>query len=90
MKTFAPLKNEQGCYNVSKLSDVCSYAMNRYVSLSLTNRKSSDHLHTLYFPCTVLWTFTPHRDQLVICGQYFNMNISPLRSNIYIPTIGLA
>jgi hypothetical protein len=31
------------------------------VSLSLTNRKSSVHLHTLY---------SPRRDQLVICGQY--------------------
>jgi hypothetical protein len=33
---------------LSKLPDVCSYAMNYYVSLSLTNRKSSFHLHALY------------------------------------------
>jgi hypothetical protein len=44
--------------------------MNHYVSLSLTNRKSSVHLHALYSPHTALRTFTPRRDQLVICGQY--------------------
>jgi hypothetical protein len=44
--------------------------MNHYVSLSLTNRKSSVHLHALYSPRTALRTFTPRRDQLVICGQY--------------------
>jgi hypothetical protein len=54
----------------SKLPDVCSYAKNQYVSLSLTNRKSSVHLHALYSPRITLRTFTPRRDQLVICGQY--------------------
>jgi hypothetical protein len=50
-----------------KLPDVCSYAVNHYVSLSLTNRKSSVNLHALYPRCTALTTFTPRRDQLVIC-----------------------
>jgi hypothetical protein len=45
------------------------------LSLSLTNRKSSVHLHALYSPRTALWTFTPRRDQLVICGQYVKFNI---------------
>jgi hypothetical protein len=54
----------------SKLPDVCSYDKNQYVSLSLTNRKSSVHLHALYSPRITLRTFTPRRDQLVICGQY--------------------
>jgi hypothetical protein len=58
--------NELGCY---KLPDVCSYAMDHYVSLSLTNRKPSFHLHVLYFPRTALWTFTPSRDLMVVCGQ---------------------
>jgi hypothetical protein len=44
--------------------------MNHYVSLSPTNKKSSVHLHALYSPRTALRTFTPRRDQLVICGQY--------------------
>jgi hypothetical protein len=44
--------------------------MNHYVSLSLNNRKSSVHLNALYSPRTALRTFTPRRDQLVICGQY--------------------
>jgi hypothetical protein len=57
-----------------KLPNVCSYAMNHYVALSLTNRKSSVHLHALYFPRTALRTFKPRGDQLVICGQY-----APLR-----------
>jgi hypothetical protein len=52
--------------------------MNHYVSLSLTNRKSSVHLHDLYSPSTALSTFTPRRDQLVICVQFkisFEYNI---------------
>jgi hypothetical protein len=53
----------------SKLPDVCSLVMTHYVSLSLTNRKSSVHLHAMYSPRTALRTFTPRRDQLVICGQ---------------------
>jgi hypothetical protein len=36
----------------------------------LTNRKSSVHLHALYSSRTELRTFTPRRDQLVVCGQY--------------------
>jgi hypothetical protein len=42
--------------------------MNHYVSLSLTNMKSSVHLHALYSPRTALRTFTPRRDQLVMCS----------------------
>jgi hypothetical protein len=52
-----------------KLPDVCSWAMNHYVCLSLTNRKSFVHLRALYSPRTALRTFTPSRDELVICGQ---------------------
>jgi hypothetical protein len=44
--------------------------MNHHVSLSLTNRKSSVRLHVLYSPRTAQRTFTPRRDQLVICGLY--------------------
>jgi hypothetical protein len=44
--------------------------MNHYVSISLTNSKSSVHLHALYSPRTALRTFLPRRDHLVICGQY--------------------
>jgi hypothetical protein len=54
------------------MPNVCSLAMNYCVSLSLTNRKSSVHLHALYSPRTALRTFTPRRDQLVICGQYIH------------------
>jgi hypothetical protein len=54
----------------SKLPDVCSLAMNHYVSLSLTNRESSVHLKALYSPRTAQRTFTPPEDQLVICGLY--------------------
>jgi hypothetical protein len=32
------------------IPDVCSCVMNNYVSLSLTSRKSSVHLHALYSP----------------------------------------
>jgi hypothetical protein len=53
-----------------KQPDVCSSAMNHYVSLSLTNRKSSVPLPALKSSRTALRTFTPRRDQLVICGQY--------------------
>jgi hypothetical protein len=52
-----------------KLPDVFSLAMNHYVSLSLTSRKTSVHLHALYFPRTAQRSFTPHGDQLVICGR---------------------
>jgi hypothetical protein len=71
-RKHSPLKerNEQGYYyNASKLPDVCSEAINHYVSLPLTNSKSSVHLHALYSPHTALRTFTPRRDQLVISGQ---------------------
>jgi hypothetical protein len=47
--------------------------MKHYVSLSLTNWKSSVHLHALYSPRTALRTFTPRRDQLVVCGQYYTV-----------------
>jgi hypothetical protein len=55
---------------MNKLSDVCSFAMNHYIFLSLTNKKSSVHLHALYSPRTALRTFTTRRDQFMICGQY--------------------
>jgi hypothetical protein len=45
-------------------------SLNYYVSLSLTNRKSSVKAHDLYSTRTALRTFTPPRDQLVLCGQY--------------------
>jgi hypothetical protein len=65
-----PLKKEMNkAVTMLKMPDVCSWAMNHYVSLSLTNKKSSVHLHALYSPCTELRTFTARRDQLVICGQ---------------------
>jgi hypothetical protein len=51
---------------VLRLPDVFSY----HVCLTLTNRKSSVHLHALYSPRTALRTFTPRRHQLAICGQY--------------------
>jgi hypothetical protein len=51
--------------------------MNYYVSLSLTKMKSAVHLHALYSPRTALRTFTPRRDQLVICGQYLPSNTNP-------------
>jgi len=35
-------------YPTLKLPDVCSLAMNHYVSLLLTNRKSSVHLNALW------------------------------------------
>jgi hypothetical protein len=44
--------------------------MNHYVSLSLTNMKSSVHLSDLYSPGTALRTVTPRKDELMICGQY--------------------
>jgi hypothetical protein len=47
--------------------------MNHYISLSLTNRKTSFHLHALYSPRTALRTFTPRTDQLVICRHYLIM-----------------
>jgi hypothetical protein len=63
-----------------ELPDVCSYAMNNYVSLSLNSRKSSVHLHALYSPRITLRTFTPRRDhQLVICGLYI---VKPLTQEL--------
>jgi hypothetical protein len=44
--------------------------MNHYVTLALTNRKSSVHLHAVYSPRTALRTFTPRRDHLVVCLLY--------------------
>jgi hypothetical protein len=55
---------------VLKLPDVCSSAVNRYISLSLTSMKSSVHLHALYSPRTAL------RDQLVNCGQYMPLSLT--------------
>jgi hypothetical protein len=45
--------------------------MNHCVSLSLNNMKYSVHLHAFYSPRTAIRMFTPRRDQLVICRQYF-------------------
>jgi hypothetical protein len=50
-----------------------SHGTAHYVSLSLTNRKSSVHLRALYSPRTALRTFTLCGDQLVICGQYSDL-----------------
>jgi hypothetical protein len=44
--------------------------MNHYVFLSLTNKKSSVHLHASYSPRIALGSFTPRSYQLVKCGQY--------------------
>jgi hypothetical protein len=44
--------------------------MNHYVTLALTSRKSSDHLHALYSPRTALRMFTPRRDHLMVCLLY--------------------
>jgi hypothetical protein len=44
--------------------------MNHYVTLALTNRKSSIHLHDLYSPRTALRMFTPRRDHLMVCVLY--------------------
>jgi hypothetical protein len=63
-----------------KLPDVCSLAMNHYVFLSLTSRKSSIHLHDLNSPSTALKTFTPRRYQFMKFGQY-KISISCLFRN---------
>jgi hypothetical protein len=69
-ESIRPSKKERNkAVTMLKLPDVCSLAMNHYVSLSLTNSKSSVHLHALYSPRTAVRTFTRRRDQLVICGQ---------------------
>jgi hypothetical protein len=44
--------------------------MNHYVTLTLTNRKSSVHLHALYSPHTALRMFKPRRDHLMVCLLY--------------------
>jgi hypothetical protein len=44
--------------------------MNHYVTLALTSRKSSVHLHALYSPRTALRMFTPRRDHLQVCLLY--------------------
>jgi hypothetical protein len=46
-----------------KLPNVCSKDINHYVSLSLTNMKSSVHLHALYSHRTTLRTFTARRSR---------------------------
>jgi hypothetical protein len=48
--------------------------MNHYVTLALTNRKSSVHLHALYSPRTALRMFTPRRDHLMVCLLYMELN----------------
>jgi hypothetical protein len=52
-------RENKGCYSASKLSDVWSYAVNHHVSLSLTNRKFSVHLHALYSPHCTKDVYTP-------------------------------
>jgi hypothetical protein len=44
--------------------------MNHYVTLALTNMKSSLHLHALYSPRTALRMFTLRRDHLMVCLLY--------------------
>jgi hypothetical protein len=53
--------------------------MNHYVSLSLTNRKSSVQRHAL----------TPRRDQLMICGQWVARHCSGNTSYIKSPAVDL-
>jgi hypothetical protein len=48
--------------------------MNHYVTVALTNRKSSVHLHALYSPRTALRMFTPRRDYLMVCLLYMFPN----------------
>jgi hypothetical protein len=54
--------------------------MNHYVTLELTNRKSSVHLHVhlhaLYSPRTAL-RMTPLRDHLMVCLLYLRL-LQPL------------
>jgi hypothetical protein len=58
-----PSKKEMNkAVTMIKLPDVCSWAVNHFVPLSLTSRKSSVHLRALYSPRTALRTFTPRRD----------------------------
>jgi hypothetical protein len=72
-ENIRPSKKEMNKYvTIPKQPDVCSKAMNHYVSSSLTNRKSSVHLHVLNSPRIALRTFTSRTDQLVNCGQYEN------------------
>jgi hypothetical protein len=53
--------------------------MNHYVTLALTNMKSSVHLHALYSPRTALRIFTPRRDHLMVCLLYAVQQIAYLQ-----------
>jgi len=57
--------------------------MNHYVTLALTNRKFSVHLHALYSPRTALRMFTPRRDHLMVCLLY----IAPHRTYDHWPIL---
>jgi hypothetical protein len=74
---------------LSKLPDVCSYVMNYYVTLSLTNGKSSVHLYALYSPRTALRTFTPRRVQLLIYINTYprNVDMQPTSTRCHHPDI---
>jgi len=52
--------------------------MNHYVTLALTNTKSSVHLHALYSPRTALRMFTPRRDHLMVCLLYLPSHLCPV------------
>jgi hypothetical protein len=56
-------RNEQGCYSVIQTARCLQ------LGYESTKWKSSVHLHAFNSPRTALMTFTPRRDQLVICGQ---------------------
>jgi hypothetical protein len=52
-------RNEQGCYNAIQTARCLQLDCDHYVSLSLTNRKSSVHLHALYSPHCTKDVYTP-------------------------------
>jgi hypothetical protein len=83
VKIFALKEKINRAVTVLNLPYVCSWATNYYVFLSLTNRKSSVHLHALYSPRITPRTYIPLRGPLVISGQYCTMNnlLSELEQN---------
>jgi hypothetical protein len=80
----SPLKERKNkAVTMLKLPDVCNWAMNHYISLSLTSRKSSVHLHALYSPHTALRTFTPHR---WTCDLWTVHSVTSQRTVIFVLT----
>jgi hypothetical protein len=68
-ENIRPSKKEMDiAVTMLKLPNVCSYTINHYVYMSLTNRKSSVHLRSLcYLHCTKD-VYTP-QGSIVICGK---------------------